>query len=271
MLLLKAMQKTAAARLAIQANLSEFNKRDNVDVALESRLSDVEQQAYARRLTQDLECLESRYAGDLAQIVEHLIESKAVEEAWVTGELQRTNIVQSEARKSCASSQEGRENHRKKKSDWSVHEGMAKPSKGANVQVVLEKDLLDDERDTKCIDGCTGGEEGFVLCNHCCFWFHLQCFGLVSAPVKGNWYCSDTCRQKGPRICIPIGNPSEDWDNEQLKAYCKYFALKTSGNKEELLARLQGRIQSGLELWGDEKNSSSFFAIRCSSGTATTK
>lgn len=99
MLLLKAMQKTAAARPAIQAKLSEFNKRDNVDVALESRLSDVEQQAYARRLTQDLECLESRYAGDLAQIVEHLIESKVVEEAWVTGELQRTNIVQSEARK----------------------------------------------------------------------------------------------------------------------------------------------------------------------------
>jgi len=130
---------------------------------------------------------------------------------------------------------------------------MAKPSKGENVQVVLEKDLVDDVRCTKCIDGCTGGEEGFVLCIHCCFWFHLQCFGLVSAPVKGNWYCSDTCRQKGPRICIPIGEPSEDWDNEQLKAYCKHFALKTSGNKEELLVRLQGMLQSGLELWGDEK------------------
>ena len=98
LLLLKAMQKTAAARPAIQGNWPSSTSATTW-TWLESRLSDVEQQAYARRLTQDLECLESRYAGDLAQIVEHLIESKVVDEAWVTGELQRTNIVQSEARK----------------------------------------------------------------------------------------------------------------------------------------------------------------------------
>ena len=99
LVLQKAGQKFDAVTPAVLAKLESFSKRDNVDPALVSALKDAEQVAYAKRLSVKIQDLRWRYAGDLAQIIEHLVEQKLIEESFVTGELQRINISQSDARK----------------------------------------------------------------------------------------------------------------------------------------------------------------------------
>ena len=134
-------------------------------------------------------------------------------------------------------------------------DGMADDLVLGKVPIVFQKDFVDDERYSACIDGCSGGEEGFIQCAHCCFWFHLQCYGLEEGPKRGKWYCGDVCKAGGYRICIPAGDLCEDWDLEQLKAYCKHFSLQTSGNKDAVVARIKERLESGLDQWGEEKMS----------------
>ena len=53
------------------------------------------------------------------------------------------------------------------------------------VPIVFEKDFVDDERYSACIDGCSGGEEGFIQCAHCCFWFHVVCVKPKKPFKKG--------------------------------------------------------------------------------------
>ncbi len=129
---------------------------------------------------------------------------------------------------------------------------MEQPKKVGKVSFVLEEDIAKHPKYLACLPGCTGGEEGFIMCSHCSFWFHLQCFGLEDAPARGQWYCSGACKKGGYRICVPQGNPSDDWDNDQLKAYCKHFGMQTSGTKEVLIQRLNSRLKSGLECWGSK-------------------
>lgn len=130
---------------------------------------------------------------------------------------------------------------------------MAEALKLGNAPIVFEKDIEDHEEYTACVEGCSGGEDGFIQCAHCCYWFHLQCFGLEEGPKKGKWYCGDECKKGGYVICIPVGEPCEDWDQDQLKAYCKHFSIPSSGNKDVLVARLKERLESGLAQWGEEK------------------
>ena len=123
----------------------------------------------------------------------------------------------------------------------------------ASVPVMFEKDIEGHEKYTACIEGCSGGEDGLIQCAHCCYWFHLQCFGLEEGPQRGKWYCGEECKKGGYVICIPVGEPCEQWDQDQLKAYCKHFSIPTSGNKDVLVSRLKERLASGLAHWGEEK------------------
>lgn len=80
--------------------LLEFSARDNVDPSRASSGSlSQEQLAYAERISTDPKDLRKRYPGDLAQIIEALVRDKYSSEDVVTKELQRINIVQSDARK----------------------------------------------------------------------------------------------------------------------------------------------------------------------------
>ena len=91
---------TNKANTALVDLLKAFSKRDNLDPA---RIPSVglsqEQKLYAERISDDPGKLRSRYPGDLAQIIESLVQQKFSTEPIVTKELQRINIAQSEARK----------------------------------------------------------------------------------------------------------------------------------------------------------------------------
>ena len=91
---------TNKANAALVDALKAFSKRDNVDLArISSAGLSPEQTVYAQRISEEPSKLRSRYPGDLAQIIESLVQQKFSTELIVTKELQRINIAQSDARK----------------------------------------------------------------------------------------------------------------------------------------------------------------------------
>lgn len=96
----KICEANEPAAASVLAHMEVFSKRDNVNPALASNCGlSPEQAVYARRISEDVAHLHLRYPGDLAQIVESLVQSEYCTKEWVTKELQRINIVQSDARK----------------------------------------------------------------------------------------------------------------------------------------------------------------------------
>ncbi len=83
----------------VAEKLRSFNARDNVEVDLAAALTDPEQRLYARRLSLADADLHWRYPGDLAQIIESVVQEGLLDEQFVISELQRINIAQSDARK----------------------------------------------------------------------------------------------------------------------------------------------------------------------------
>ena len=91
---------TNKASAALIDLLKSFSKRDNVQPTKIPNAGLAEEQVlYAERISDDPKKLRSRYPGDLAQIIESLVQQKFSTEEIVTKELQRINIVQSAARK----------------------------------------------------------------------------------------------------------------------------------------------------------------------------
>ena len=98
MLIQKICQENMSAERSLQDILARFTQRDNVKPGTQVALSQ-EQQVYAKRISDHPKDLRYRYPGDLAQIIEFLVEHKHSTEESVQNELQRINVVQSDARK----------------------------------------------------------------------------------------------------------------------------------------------------------------------------
>ncbi len=100
MVIQKICEANDPAAASVLAHMTAFSKRDNVNPALASNCGlSPEQLVYAKRISEDTTRLHLRYPGDLAQIIESLVRSEFCTKEWVTKELQRINIVQSDARK----------------------------------------------------------------------------------------------------------------------------------------------------------------------------
>jgi len=99
LLIERATLKESSVSKFVVEKLRSFSARDQVQPEQRSALTDPEQQLYARRLSTEASDLHLRYPGDLAQIIEGLVEEQLVDNNFIQSELQRINIVQSDARK----------------------------------------------------------------------------------------------------------------------------------------------------------------------------
>ncbi len=99
LVLKKAALKEPSVVRFVADKLRLFNARDNVEVDLAAALTDPEQRLYARRLSLVDSDLHWRYPGDLAQVIESVVQEELIDEQFVIGELKRINIAQSDARK----------------------------------------------------------------------------------------------------------------------------------------------------------------------------
>jgi len=118
-----------------------------------------------------------------------------------------------------------------------------------------------------CVEGCsvTKSQRDLIQCSHCYFWYHLHCVGLQNAR-RSKWFCSKDCEEAGYRIVIPANKNFNGWTNEQLRSYLVYFDLAKSGTKEELVARLNKRESSGMDIWCKEPMKPFDFAFHGAQG-----